>query len=116
METKKIGKQIGEWQIGKWAFIAGIIIVVLAGLIELTWSLILLVILGLVIGFLNISRKETIGFLVGAIGLLIAGTAGLEILPTVGGYLTPILKNLVALIAPAVIVVGIKEIYTTAKK
>ena len=52
--------------IGKWAFILGVVIAVIAGLVGgwaaaySPWILLVLVVLGLIVGFLNISAKEFI--------------------------------------------------------
>ncbi len=105
-------------QVGGWAFIIGLVIAVLAGLIALptyltTW---VLVILGLIVGFLNIGDKEATTFLIAAIALLVVGTAGLGAIPAIGGYLTGILTNLVAFVSPATVVVSVKAVYTIAKK
>jgi len=103
-------------QIGGWAFIIGLVIAVLAGLIELGWAPTALVLLGLVVGLLNIGDKEVTGFLIAAIALLLAGTAGLGAIPAVGGFVTAMLTNLIAFVAPAVVIVAVKEIYNIAKK
>ena len=85
METKKIGE---------YAFLAGIAIAVLAGLVSgVTPTAIaayaapismLLVVLGIVVGLLNISEKETTAFLVAAIALVTAGTASFAAIDIAG--------------------------------
>ncbi|MEK6848980.1 MAG: hypothetical protein AABY01_00235 [Nanoarchaeota archaeon] len=102
-------------KIGHWAFIVGILLAVIAGLIPqlqtstVTW---ILVILGLVVGLLNISAKETTEFLVAVVALLIVGSAGA--IPALGGLVLAILANIVALSAPAALIVAIKAIYSLA--
>ena len=74
----------------------------------------MLTILGLIVGFLNVSGAETRGFLLAAIGLILAASS-LASMPYVGGYLTAILGNIVVFIAPAVLVVALKSLFETAK-
>lgn len=102
--------------IGKLAFIVGILLVLIGGFAGIPYMAVILVILGLVIGLLNITKKEITRLLIAGIGLLLVGTAGLELLPAVGVYVINILKNLVALIAPAVLVASVKEIYDVARR
>ncbi len=101
-------------QIGKYAFIAGVVIAVLAAFITLEWTWLLLAILGLVVGFLNVTAEETRGFLIAAIGLLLS-TTSLESLPHIGEALTKILQNLAAFISPALLVVALKSLFDKAK-
>ena len=103
-------------QIGGWAFIIGLVIAILAGLINIAWAPIILVILGLIVGFINIGDKEVTAFLVASIALLVAGSAGLDKIPAVGGFLEGILINLVAFVGPAAVIVAIKSVYNIAKK
>ncbi|MEM5836677.1 MAG: hypothetical protein QW451_00295 [Candidatus Aenigmatarchaeota archaeon] len=105
-------------KLGEYAFLAGIILAVLAGLVMQTggWVAVLLVLLGVVIGFLNITQKETIPFLIASIALLMAGSAGLEKLPLVGGIVAAVISNVLHLVAPAAVIVALKTVYDLAKK
>jgi hypothetical protein len=61
---------------GKIAFYAGLVISVLVGVLDLgTWVPIALVVLGLIVGFLNISEKEAQHFLLATVALVISGLA-----------------------------------------
>ncbi|MBU2639328.1 MAG: hypothetical protein KKG75_01325 [Nanoarchaeota archaeon] len=113
--AKVVKKGLNRDLIGKWAFIIGILLVFIVGLINMPYTAIILVVLGLVIGLLNVSKKEVSRLLIAGIGLVIVGTAGLELLPAVGTYVTGILKNLLALIGPAVLVASVKEIYEVTR-
>jgi len=53
--------------IGKWAFIAGLVIAVLAAFVDFSWVPWVLAILGLIVGFMNVSDDETQSFLIAAI-------------------------------------------------
>lgn len=102
--------------VGKWAFIIGVLLVLFVHLVGIPYTALILVIVGLAIGLLNISRREISRLLMAGIGLVIVGSAGVELLPAVGGYITNVLKNLVVLVAPIVLVASVKEIYEVAKK
>lgn len=107
-------------QFGRWAFIGGVLLAVIGGFVSTALPAgtvaIVLVLLGLVVGFLNIVQKETTGFLVAAVVLLLAGADGLKDLPLVGVYLVPIFTNITAFVAPAAIVVALKAVYALAGK
>ena len=60
-------------QMGKWAFIVGFVICVVAGLlIAEPWMYWVLAVLGLIVGFMNITGEETKTFLLAAIGLMLS--------------------------------------------
>lgn len=101
--------------IGGWALIIGIILAVLAGFTDVIPALpVVLFLLGLVVGFLNITKKETTPFLIGVIALLIIGVAGLQL-----GKLTPlvvsILNNFIVFVGAVGLVVALKQIITVVK-
>jgi len=99
--------------LGWWAFAVGLILAVIfgySGNVGLSW---LLVLLGLVVGFLNITEKEATTFLVASIALMSAtGAANLTVL---WGPLGGILGGVITFIAPAAVVVAIKAVYETAR-
>ena len=101
--------------IGKWAFIIGLVIAVLAGLFfQPAWAIWILAILGVIVGFLNITAEDTRGFLLAAIALTLSATA-LNTLPVVGKAFELILPFVVAFVAGATIVVALKELFVTAR-
>jgi len=102
-------------KIGKCAFIIGLVIAVAAGLVlQFTWIMWLLAVLGVVVGFMNVTKEETRSFLLAAIGLMLAATS-VQVVPFVGDLITRIMSNLVVFIAPAVLVVALKSLFETAK-
>ena len=102
-------------KIGKWAFIVGFVLAAVAGLgIQATWIAWVLVVLGLVVGFLNVTAQESRGFLLAAIGLMLSATA-VQSIPFVGEMVTRIVSNIIVFIAPAVLVVALKALFETAK-
>ena len=102
--------------IGRWAFIAGIVVAVLAGLfvVDVSWVTWILAILGLIVGFLNVSTTEPQRFLLAAVALTLSASAVLS-LPVVGFVLTNILANVLIFIAAAMLVVAIRTLLETAK-
>lgn len=99
--------------IGWWLFIAGLLVVVVSTFSSSPLWALLLVVLGLAIGYMNVSSSETVTFLVATVALMSAGSARLEML---WSPLSVMLSNLMVFVAPAAIIVGIKAIYAVAKK
>ena len=113
-----------ESKMGEWAFIIGVLVAIVIGLFTSSigenlqgWLVLLLVVLGLIVGLLNVSEKETTPFLIAAAALLITGTAGssLAIIPVIGGYLQDVVQNIAVFVTPATIVVALKAIQSLAK-
>jgi len=103
--------------IGSWAFLIGVVIAVGFGALgeAITGNLLwILVVLGLVIGLLNISGDEVGQFLMAGAVLLIAANFGKDVVSTVPMMLN-ILNALLILFVPATIVVAIKYAFSLAK-
>lgn len=110
-------------RVGELAFLAFVIIAILAGLatsanVSADYSAVtaVLVVLGIIVGFLNISEKETTSFLVASIALLAAGTASFASIPVVGLVIDNILAFIGAFVAPAAVIVGLKAVHTLGSK
>ena len=102
-------------KIGKWAFIVGFVLSVVAGLLVAeVWMYWVMLVLGLVVGFLNVTAEVSQSFLLSAIALMLSATSVLAI-PYIGEGVTSVVANLVAFIAPAVLVVALKSLFETAK-
>ncbi|MBS3096275.1 hypothetical protein J4480_02440 [Candidatus Woesearchaeota archaeon] len=116
-----------EKQIGNYSFIIGVIIAVVLGLAApmlgaaAAWLWSLLIVLGLVVGFLNISGKETKEFLWVTVVLVVvayAGSAQIESwsnVELIGPYLKAIFDSILAFVVPATVVVGLKDVWDLAK-
>ena len=112
-----------EQKIGHYSFIIGVIIAVVLGLASsalgasaAAWLTSLLVVLGLIVGYLNVTGKETKEFMMVATVLIIAAFAGgasstLGGVQYVGLYLSGIFDQILAFVVPAAVVVGLKEIW-----
>lgn len=109
-------------KVGELAFLAVVVIAVLAGLLQATsaWVAVLLVVLGLVVGLLNVSEKETTPFLIASIALVAAATASFSPIDSVvaglGSVIDAILKNIATFVAPAAVLVALKAVYALASK
>lgn len=106
--------------IGKWAFIIGLILAVIAAFISGYAEIVMLIlfILGLIVGFLNISKESSTGFLVAIATLIVMGTGvlnALNILDVINEYLKGILSNFIAFVSAVGLVVAIKAIVETSK-
>lgn len=100
--------------IGKYAFLAGLALAVIMAFVAIPSGALILMVLGLVVGFLNVANEESQRFLIAAIGLSISATA-VAAMPGVGDILTAVAMNAVAFISPAVLVVAVKALLETAK-
>lgn len=107
--------------IGAWAFLIGVIIAIIVGLFGLTadvWITLLLV-LGIIVGLLNIGTTESEKFmLAGAVLVIVSTLGGTSLLGLkisvldIGG----VLRSLTALVVPATIIVALKAALATAKR
>lgn len=110
-------------KIGGWAFIVGVVVAVVFPIFaELRpWLITLLILLGLVIGFLNITVADTQTFLLAALALVIvsgfSSTSGvITQVAGVGPALGRIFGGLLLLVVPATIIVALRSIYTVSSR
>ena len=110
-------------KLGGWAFILGVVIAIIAGLasgaldaVSAGYVTLVLVVLGLIVGFLNIGDKEVNDFLIAAIAVVLLGTANLAVIPMIGLYLASMVLNVAAFVAPAALVVALKAVYNLSSK
>ncbi|HLC79568.1 MAG TPA: hypothetical protein VJG83_04015 [archaeon] len=112
-------------QIGGWAFIIGTVIAIIGGLLVgagtalgsfAAWIPLVLILLGALVGLLNIADKEVHTFLIAAIALLgLAGSAGgLNLIPGIGPFLVGVVQNLAVFVAPAALIVSVVSIHRLA--
>ena len=102
---------------GSWAFLIGVIIAVVVGLLgSLSQGIVwLLVIIGLIVGLLNITSSEVRPFLLASVALVIAAALSGDIFDKVQPLGT-ILDSILALIVPSTIIVALKEVFSIAKR
>ena len=102
-------------QLGKWAVIVGFVMCVVAGLVVAEpWMYWVLAVLGLIVGFMNITAAETQGFLIASIALMLSATSIIAI-PFIGLAVTAVLANVVVFISSAVLIVAITSLFEIAK-
>jgi len=102
--------------IGSWAFLIGVILAVafgFMGTLSGTISKVLLVI-GLIVGLLNVASKEAKAFLMSGAILIIVSALGRDVMstiPTVGR----ILDALLLIFVPATVIVAIRNVFGLAR-
>lgn len=110
------GKVMGL--IGFWAFIIGLIIAVVMGIIAPAnpVAIIVLIILGIIIGFLNITAKEVPTLLLATIALIVVGNvfSPLNMLD-IGKVIGNMLSYVATLVAPAAVIAAIKALWQIGK-
>ena len=111
-------------KLGVWAFIVGIVLALIGGIIVgllgagETAITSILIVLGLIVGFLNVTDKETKDYLLAAVSLILVtyfGGTVLGLVPVIGGYLSSVFGAIMTFVIPATIVVALKAIYGLAQ-
>jgi len=103
--------------LGNWAFLLGLILAVIIGLwgkVDKTIAIIL-VVLGLLIGLLNVRGKETTHFLLASTVLVIVSALGGGVLENII-WLKGILDAILILCIPATIIVALKVVFAIARR
>ena len=101
--------------IGRYAFIVGLVISVIAGFVSIgATGLAALVVLGLIVGFLNVTGTEVQKFLMGTIALMLVGSV-LGVVLNALPYVPGILSAFTSFVAGAALLVSLKEVYTITK-
>ena len=103
-------------KIGSWAFLIGIILAIVLGIVGVmnsTWMTVFLVI-GLIIGLFNIADEEVQPFLMSGTVLIIASYFGTQVVSVIG-ILSNILQGILLIFVPATIIVAIKNVFSLAK-
>jgi len=100
--------------IGKYAFLGGVVLAIVMAFVSIPSGALILAVLGLVVGFLNITSSESQGFLVAAMALMLTATSA-GIIPEVGGAITAVTVNLVAFVAPAALLVALKSLTDSSR-
>ena len=121
-----------ENTIGAWTFLIGVILAIGIGifttllpipaLIEYSPEIyVILVLIGLTVGFLNVTGKESQTFLIAGAVLVVVSKFGLESVTGtiigigIGDAVSSVFGALIALFAPATIIVALKTVFSIAK-
>jgi len=107
-------------KLGAWAFLIGVIIAIIFGFfIQQLWVLWTLVIIGIIIGFMNVTVTEVQPFLLaGTVLVIISALSGaLFNNLTVAGipFIANILNNFLAIFVPATVIVALKSLFAVAR-
>lgn len=112
-------EKCADTKIGGYAFLGGIALAVLVALGQIPQATAtpILLVLGVVVGFLNITPDESQRFLLATIALVVTGSSlGMLPVKVMGRFLQAIVVNIMVFTAPAAAVVAVKTIYDTAAK
>jgi hypothetical protein len=114
--------------LGAWAFLIGVLVALIVGVIGDSlpsslqiWVLSVLVLAGILVGLLNVNAKETSGFLLAALALVIVSFMGGNVIDSFGTVkvIGPMLKNillyLLVLFVPTTIIVALKSVFEIAR-
>lgn len=126
----KFIKNKGKNMLGAWAFLIGVILAIVIGIFNTqlgpqTDNIILasLIIIGALVGFLNITDKESQPFLLSALALVIVcfmgdiAIAALETISTfgLGSMIRHLLNAMLILFVPTTIIVALKSVFELAR-
>ena len=103
--------------LGSWSFLIGVVLAVVFGLIgglnqTLTY---ILVVLGIIIGLLNVGDEEVGPFLMAGAVLVIVSTLGQAVVSSVPIF-DNTLRALTVLFVPATIIVALKHVFSLARR
>ncbi|MBN1793182.1 hypothetical protein JW826_05870 [Candidatus Woesearchaeota archaeon] len=114
----------GDIKLGVWAFLVGLLLAIVLSIISLfqkgtevpNWAIIVLVVLGILVGLLNIKASEVHKFLLAAIAFLIGIQALAGVLSSLGSAgvwigLVTFFQMISAFLAPAVVIVAVQALY-----
>ena len=103
--------------IGSWAFLIGVVLAVVFGVIgSITPAILwLLVAIGVIVGLLNVTDEEATPFLMSGAVLVIVSSIGKDTVSTIP-ILSQILNALMSIFVPATIIVALKNVFSLARR
>lgn len=112
--------------IGRIAFLIAFVIAIVMGLLTgaevvtmdtFGWIILTLVILGLIVGLLNIAQGEVANFLIASVALIVFNTLSglLLLIPYIGNYIVAIINFIAIFVAPAALIVALKAVISMTK-
>lgn len=110
---------MSQGKMGRWAFIIGLVISILLGFVTFNYSSLVLVILGLVVGFMNVTEKEAVKYLVAVTALIVVGVAGLQAFSVLGAFYSwvqTVLTSFTIFVGASAVVVAIKVLFEQTKE
>jgi len=104
--------------VGGWAFLIGVLLAVIAGLfpsVSTPVMLTVLVVIGIVVGLLNIGTKEVTQFLFSGLVLVLISSSGKDLMSSIP-FVNGILTALLAIFIPATVIVAVKNVMSLARR
>ncbi len=107
--------------IGLGAFLVGLVLAIIAGFVarDNGTIILILVILGIIVGLLNISAKEIGTLLLAAIALIVLGGTSFgaldDLINGLGSGLDGLVKYLASFMAPAAVISAIRALWSVAR-
>ncbi|MGM5483641.1 MAG: hypothetical protein ACQER9_01845 [Nanobdellota archaeon] len=117
---KSVPKPSGN-EVGAWAFTIGFVFAIIAGFSDYMPNLgeknleFILLIIGILIGFLNVADSQVQPFLLAGVSLVIVSWAGGSVLSTVPVYHN-ILDALMAMFTPATVIVALRSLFVLSHR
>lgn len=110
--------------VGSWAFLLGVFVAIVTGALLTDPSnptvTSFLVLLGTIVGLLNVTTKETNSFLLASVALALVATLGSNVISgvvaPVSTYIGSMLDSILVFVVPATIVVALKQIFVLAER
>ncbi len=106
--------------LGAWAFLIGVVLAIVIGLFNTSLESqtaraiqITLVVIGILVGLLNVGSKETSTFLIACVSLVIVSYMGqsvLQVIPSIGS----VFSALMTIFVPATVIVALKAVFAVA--
>jgi hypothetical protein len=112
----KMAKSGGVDVLGRWAFLIGVILAVILGAmgpVVGSWAT-ALVVIGIIVGLLNVGDKEVAPFLMSGVVLIIASALGGNLMGNIP-YIGSILDALLVIFVPATVIVAVKNVFSLAR-
>jgi len=112
-----MAKNLGDL-VGGWAFLIGVILAIVIGFlpqVETPGVMIALVVIGIIIGLLNVGDKEVMPFLLSGLALVLVGRFGGDAMAEIA-VVSGILGALMVIFVPATVIVAVKNVLSLAKR
>ncbi len=121
-----------ENSVGAWAFLIGVVLAIIIGISSALIPIpameeysaqiyAILVILGIIIGFMNVSGKDTQSFMLAGAVLVVVSRFGMDSVTGsiigigIGDAVSSVFAALLGLFVPATIIVALKSVFSIAK-
>ena len=120
----KGGDEMKLEEFGKWAFLVGIVLSIASAFtskqIPPATMTLCLFIAGVAVGFLNVTRKNSMNFLMGVLVLVVLGVGAISALSNISwlgiyGYLTSMFGSFLTFVGSAALVIAVRAVLDTTE-